>query len=171
MNQVILRYCILLGCIIFTSTHCSSLKKSAFQIILKRSKDQQASQVKFWPPPPPYQQQKHPQLDVLWWNQKTSSSLSYFSNCSKQITTLKDIERGTLSEIESYKLIKTRITKNYIYSVIKIHHPDGEQTMSGMHTLKKGNCFYILNLISNSEKSFKKELPIFQKFIAGFQPK
>ncbi len=150
--------------------NCSSLKKLAFLRLAKRAKDKKATQVKFWSPPLPYKQQTHPQLDALWWNQKTNNSLSYFSNCSKNLQSLKDIELGTLSEIENYKIIKTQKTKDHIYSVIKIYHSNGEQTRSGMYTLKKGNCFYILNFIASSAKSFNKELPIFQKFIKGFQP-
>ena len=137
MKPFLFKQYIFLACIIILTAHCSSLRKSAFSMILKKTKDKKADQVKFWSPPQPYKRQTHSQLDALWWNQQTNSYLSYFSNCSRNLQSLKDIEQGTLSEIESYRLIKTQIAKNHIYSVIKIYHPGGEQTMSGMYTLVK----------------------------------
>ncbi|MGI9549479.1 MAG: hypothetical protein ACR2M7_05875 [Bdellovibrionales bacterium] len=169
MKKIILNFCILLGCCFFLP-HCKSLKRSGVRIFLKKAKDKKDNSVEFWSPPSPYQRQKHDILDVLWWNPKTKSSLSYFSNCSKHQLSLKQIEAETLSDIYKYERIKTQKTKNSILSEIKIYHLDGHITFSGIKTLKKRNCFYIINFITQSKKSFKKEFPVFKKFMERFYP-
>jgi len=140
-------------------------------MFLQKNKDQQSSHIQLSAPPSPYTKQAHPTLDELWWNPKTKNSLSYFSNCSKNTLSLKEIEQGTLADLESYRIIKTDKAKTYRYSVIKINYSDGTHTRSGIYTLKDKNCFYILNFVANSAQSFKTDLPIFLKFIKDFKPK
>ena len=141
----------------------------AVKSFLERARDKTAKGVQYEEPPPPYKRQKHPQLDALWWNGEAGSSISYLSNCSAHVQSLEEIQKTVLSEIKNNRLARSEKKKNSLYSVFEIREAD-KQTMTAIFILKKGICSYILNLVAPSESVFKKQEPLFSRFINHFKP-
>ena len=154
----------------FFLTSCATARKVILGYKLKQGRDQKSRKAAYQPPPPPFQFQKSENLDALWWNPKTQSSISYFSSCPKTgLPSLKEIERGVLSEVENYQILQTQQTKNTRRTKIQISDSGGGKTLNSIHTLKTSGCFYILNFVSGSRENFKKDEPVFQKFTARFK--
>ena len=151
------------------STGCSSIKKRAFSVYLKSFQDKKANKVKFFPPPSPYEKQSHPVLDALWWNPQSRSSISYFSSCSKVKKTLEVFQKAVFPQNSQYKLLKKLQSKGGLYSVLEMRHAK-QKTYSGIYTIKKGQCYFNINMVADSYPSFEKEEPVFKTFIKGFRP-
>ena len=155
--------------IAFFSISCSSIKKKASNFYLSGFQDKKADKVKYLPPPYPYKKQGHPVLDALWWNPKSKSSISYFSSCSTAHKTLEDFQRSSFPEDGEYKLLENFKTKRNLYSVLEIFGTN-QKTYSGIYTLKKGKCYFNINLVAGSKTDFEAEEPVFKTFIKGFRP-
>ena len=158
----------LFACFLLMS--CTTVKKAVIKYKLKEVRDKKSEQVTYSPPPPPFQQQENENLDAVWWNKETLNSISYFSNCPKGSLSisLKEIEKGVLLELTNSKIIKSVERKNTRYTQIRTPTNEGE-IWTGIYTIKGAKCFYILNFVASSPKNFKKDEPIFQKFISGFK--
>ena len=157
-----------LGFVSFSIVACSSIKKNLVSSYLSQFKDQKMEEVKYLSPPAPYQKKNHSILDALWWNPETRSSISYFSSCSKISKALEEFQKDSFPQTSNYKTLKTIRLKKSLYSLLEISHLD-QKTYSGIHTIKKGNCYFNINLVSNSRASFKKENPTFKTFIKSFK--
>ena len=162
------RFLYLLVFVCLFSTSCMTMKKLAIKKTLERARDSTASQVKYTPPPTSYVKKKRANLDAFWFNKKNKSSISYFSNCSKENSylTLKDVEQDVLSHVSYSKIVKTAASSRYRYSVIRTKKYN---TINGVYTLKPNACFFIFNLISPSLPVFEQEEKTFKKFIEGFK--
>ena len=149
---------------------CTTVKKAVIKYKLNEARDRTSEQVTYSPPPPPFQKQEDEHLDAFWWNETTKNSISYFSSCPKNNlpVSLKEIERGILLEITNAEIIKTVEKKNTRYTEIQAPANEGE-IRTGIYIIKTSKCFYVLNFVANSPKSFKKDEPVFQKFISGFK--
>ena len=150
------------------SISCSSVKKRAFDFYLRGFQDQKAEGVEFFPPPLPYKKQAHPTLDALWWNPQSGSSISYFSNCSKVQKTLEKFQNDSFPQNSQYKILKKNRTKNSLYSILEILESP-HKTYIGVYTIKKGQCYFNINLVTSSHPSFEKEESLFKTFIKGFE--
>ena len=154
---------------------CASARKATslkFKFLKAKSlaKDTSAKNVIYTPPPKPYRKQSHPELDALWWNNKNKSSISYLSSCSKEsVQSLTEIQRQTLSQLENYRTLVNKRGKKSLYTIVEIKDQDNKKTMFALYTFKKQRCFYTLNLIAQSIKTFKAEQKVFDKFIQDFQ--
>ena len=147
-------------------TNCSSVKKKALGIHLENLKDKKAEKVHYLEPVAPYQKQEHPVLDAFWWNSEKNSSISYFSNCSKIQKTLKQFQKESFPS--NAIILESSKTKNSLYTLLEIPHLN-KKTYSGVHTLKKRNCYFNINLVTSSPTSFKTEELIFKIFIKNFK--
>ena len=154
--------------LLFFSTGCSFLKKRALNIYLKSFQDQKAEGLVFSPPPSPYEKQEHPVLDALWWNPQSASSISYFSSCSKARKALKQFQKESFPQDSQYKIFKNIEILGGVYSVLEIQE-SGRKTYSGIYTVKKGKCYFNINLVVSSHSSFEKEEPVFKTFIKSFR--
>ena len=164
LKPIFFRLAVLLLASSFIS--CSSIKKKALASYLKAFKDKKAEGVFYVEPQSPYQKQTQAALDTFWWNPKTKSSISYFSSCSQIQRTLKKFQEEALP-LNAIILTSSK-TKDGLYTTLEIPHFD-QKTYSGVHTLKKGNCYFNINLVSSSLAFFKKEEPIFKSFIKSFK--
>ena len=151
------------------ATSCSSIKKRAFSVYLRSFQDKKANKIRFLPPPSPYERQSHPALDALWWNPQSGSSISYFSSCSKVQKTLEEFQKTAFPQSSQYKLLKKLQSKKSLYSVLEMPHAH-QKTYSGIYTIKKGQCYFNINLVADSYPSFEKEEPVFKTFIKSFHP-
>ena len=156
--------------VLFLLISCTTVKKAVIKYKLKEARDRKSEQVTYSPPPPPFQQLKNENLDAFWWNKTTQNSISYFSSCPKDgpLNNLQEIEKGVLSEVTDYKVIKTMEKKNTRHTQIRVPTDQGE-IRNSIYIIKEAKCFYILNFVAGSLKSFKKDEPIFQKFISSFK--
>ena len=154
----------------FLLVSCTTVKKIVIKHKLKEARDKKSEQMTYSPPPSPFQQQENEHLDALWWNKTTQNSISYFSSCPKggPPNSLKEIERGMLSEVTDYRVIKTVEKKNTRHTQIRVSTDKGE-IRNSIYTIKAAKCFYILNFVAGSQESFKKDEPLFQKFISSFK--
>ena len=150
------------------ASSCVATKKYAIKTFLSRARDTKASGVKYEPLPSYYIKEKKASLDAFWFYKKNKSSISYFSNCSKEnpYLTLKNMEKDILSDVAYTRVIHQEKSSNHRYSVIRTK---AYKTINGIYTLKPNSCFFIFNLISPSLSTFKKEEPTFKKFIKGFK--
>ena len=156
------------GGLALLSISCSSDKKRALGFYLRSFQDKKAEGVRVLPPPPPYEKQTHPILDALWWNPQSGSSISYFSSCSKIQKTLEKFQNDSFPQNSQNKILKKNKTKNSLYSILEIleaHH----KIYIGVYTIKKGQCYFNINLVTSSHPSFEKEEPSFKNFIKGFR--
>lgn len=172
-----MKYPLLMALLMATSLSigCHSTSKNIaltkLWLVRQKSKDKQDSLVTYTPPSKPYKLKSHPELDALWWNNKSKSSISYLSNCSSNSQALQEIQEETLSQIKKYKLLDIKKGKRSIYTVVQIHHPDQKKTIAALYIFQKKTCFYILNLITESQQAFNKQRVIFDQFIKTFTVK
>ena len=153
----------------FFLTSCTTAQKIILGYKLKQGRDQKSRKITYQPPPPPFQLQKSEELDALWVNPNTQSSISYFSSCPKiGLPSLREIERDVLSEVENHQILQTQQTKNTRRTKVQISDSGGK-TLNSIYTFKTNECFYILNFVSRSRENFKKDEPVFQKFTARFK--
>ena len=155
----------LIGWALF-STGCSSIKKRSLNIYLRTFQDKKAEGLIFSPPPSPYEKQNHPVLDALWWNPQTESSISYFSSCSKIQKTLEEFQKDSFPQDTQYKLLQKLQLQGELYSILEISN-SRQKTYIGIYTIKKGQCYFNINLVASSYSSFKKEEPLFKTFTKG----
>lgn len=153
--------------LVLFSISCSSLKKRAFGFYLKKFHDKQAKNMALSPPPLPYERQDHPVLDAMWWNPRSESSISYFSSCSKIQKTLEEFQKSAFPQNSRYKILKTVLSKDGLYSILEIRQ-SAQKTYTGVHTVKKGSCWFNINLVAPSRSSFEGEERVFKKFIRDF---
>lgn len=147
---------------------CSSLKKRVVGAYLKGFQDTKARAVMVSPPPSPYERQDHLVLDTLWWNPKAGSSISYFSSCSKIQKSLKEFQKNSFPQNSKYKILKIVTSEAGLYSILELSSSNREKAYTGIHTMKKGSCWFNINLVTSSKASFKAEEPIFKQFIKEF---
>ena len=149
---------------------CTTVKKAVIKYKLKEARDRKSEQVTYSPPPPPFQQQENENLDAFWWNKTTQNSISYFSSCPKggPPDSLKEIERGMLSEVTNYKIRKTVEKRNTRHTQIRVPTDKGE-IRNSIYTIKADKCFYILNFVASSPTNFKKDELAFRKFVSSFK--
>ena len=152
------------------TTSCATIKKTVVNYKLKEARDKKSDQVVYSPPPPPFRQRKNEHSDAFWWNKETKNSISYFSSCPKTaaLISLKEIEAGALSELANHKIIKTEQKGNTRQTQIQMT-VDGKVILTDLHIIKTQRCFYILNFVSDSQESFRKDEPVFRRFISGFK--
>jgi len=159
---------------------CSTFKKQMIASYLKKTEDSKAFNLNFKEPPFPYVQQKHQVLDAFWLNKKKGSSLSYFSSCSHIPRSLKAFQSSSYPSDLDYSLLKRVKKPDSIYSVLSLKPAKNDednqqpkalsfQTHIAVHTFKKQNCFFNINLVAPSQKLFEEELPLFQNFIKNFK--
>ena len=148
---------------------CSSLKKQIVNAYLSDLQEEKAKNVNFNPPPAPYRKESHPSLDALYWNPETSSSISYFSSCGQVPTSLSEFQRSAFPKEEGSFKVKTQVFKNHLYSTLEISHSGSAKTHSAVHSFKKGDCLFNLNLVSSSLETFEAEEPLFKSFIKHFK--
>ena len=149
---------------------CSTVKKFVINYKLREARDTKSEKVTYSPPPLPFKKQDNKLLDAFWWNDKTKNSISYFSSCPKSglHTSLKEIERGVLSEVGHYKIIKTVEKKNTRHTQVQVSTSEGN-IQNSIYMIKATRCFYILNFVASSLKNFKKDKPVFKRFISSFK--
>ena len=150
----------------FTITGCSYFKKKALNVYLGRFQDKKAERVYFKSLPSLYKKQEHSYLDALWWNDRTGTSISYFSSCSKVPKDLESFQTST------YPLKRKRVqfskTDNGIYSVLEVLSSPKDKVYMAIYTTQKEKCYFNINLVANSLSSFEQEEPVFKKFIESF---
>ena len=149
---------------------CATIKKTAVNYKLKSTRDKNSRQVVYSPPPHPYRREKNDHSDAFWWNKETKNSISYFSSCPKggAHISLKEIETGALSELANHKIIKSEQKDNTRQTQIQMT-VEGKVILTDLHIIKTQQCFYILNFVSDSQESFRKDEPVFRRFISGFK--
>lgn len=152
---------------LFFTASCLTTKKLMIKRLIRKAKDKTSLNVRYTPPPSPYVKKDKASLDAFWINTKNKSSISYFSNCSKETPylSLKNIEEDSLRDVE-YKIIEQKISSKHRYSVISTLE---YKTINGIYTLKSSDCFFTINLISPSLAIFKKEESVFKRFTEGFK--
>ena len=154
---------------VFTVSGCSYLKKRALNVYLNKYKDKQAEQVHFEQLPTAYHQQAHPTLDALWWNDGLKTSISYFSSCSKLPKNLESFQTSTYPP--TYMRIQFSKMADSLYSVLEVSQSQNNKTYMAIYTTQKKNCYFNINLVAGSLSAFKKEEPLFKKFIESFNYK
>ena len=153
----------------FTVSSCSFLKKKALSNYIDQFQDKKAEPVYFEKLPNSYKKQEHPILDFLWWNEKLNTSISYFSSCSKIKKSLDDFQKASYP-LQS-KRIKSSKTADSLYSILEVSQSGSSKTYMGVYSTQKKNCYFNINLVAGSLVDFKKEEPLFKKFINSFNYK
>ena len=151
-------------------TSCAVIKKTAVNYKLKSARDKKSDQVAYSPPPPPFQREENDHSDAFWRNKETKNSISYFSSCPEggARISLKEIESGALSELADYKIIKTEQKGDILQTRIQMIL-DGKMILTDLRIIKTQRCFYILNFVSASPESFRKDEPAFRRFVSDFK--
>ena len=152
----------------FLTTACSSLKRSAVDAWMDGFRDRRAKNVRFSPPPSPYERRDHPDLDALWWDPATRSSLSYFSNCSQTPQTWETFQKASFPAPATVRLIESRHSSKGLYSLVEISL-SGQKTKSAVFTTGKADCLFNLNLVA-PPAHFEKQRLVFESFIQNFKP-
>lgn len=144
---------------------CASIKKQAVNLYLNKLKDTKAKQVSYPRLPYRYVKQNHVVLDAFWWNKKNKSSISYFSSCPKVSQNLKAFQSQSFPK--NAIIIKHVKTDKHLYAFLKLK----QSIHIGIYTLQIKNCYFNINLVSPSLKSFKKEQDVFKSFVKEFKLK
>ena len=148
---------------------CSYLKKRAFNTYLKQFQDKKADSVHFNKLPSSYKRQNHPALDALWWNDSLKTSISYFSSCSDLPKSLETFQTSTYPP--KYNRIQFSKTKDSLYSILELSQAQKDKVYMAIYTTQRKQCYFNVNLVANTFSSFKKEEPLFKKFIKSLNYK
>ena len=162
-------FCLSLVFWAFSLVSCSSIKKKAVGFYIDQLKDKKAETVYFEKLPLSYKKEEHPVLDALWRNEDLSS-ISYFSSCSKVPKKLENFQSSTYPS--GYKQISSSKQENSLYSVLELSQSQSSpKTFMAIYTTRIKDCYFNINLVAGSLSSFKKEEPLFKKFIKSFNYK
>ena len=101
------------------TSSCVLTKRYAIKKTLDKARDTKASKVKYEPLPSYYVKERKPSLDAFWFYKKNKSSISYFSNCSKEnpYLTLKNMEQDILFDVAYSHIIHQEKSPTHRYSV------------------------------------------------------
>lgn len=109
--------------------------------------------------------------DLAFLNNGTGSIMTANSQCKKyEKTTLDQLAENILrgSGIEGLEIVEknpTTFSEREALKVIAFGKVDGVKTYFTLLTLRKNRCVYDFILVSNSEKSFKKDQKDFERFL------
>ena len=161
----------------FILSSCTGLKKKALAFYVNKNKDGvvRSDQLIWKDVPKPYVKKQHDVLDGFWLNEEKGSSISYFSSCSDIPRSLKAFQISSYPSDLKYKILKRIKDKDFLYSLLGVQVDSHRQqktfqTYIAIHSLRKKNCFFNLNLVAPSLKVFQEEEETFQQFIQHFKP-
>ncbi len=136
------------------------------------SKAKSARNVKFEKPGSPFASSSDGTGDQTWISEKTGNSISYLSECERQVElNLEQLESEALSVLEKMKIEKSeRLGFNGREAVrtVASGKVDGVDVKMQLLTFKKNNCNYSLSYGAVSSK-YDLELSQFDQFMKGFQ--
>ena len=157
--------------LVLITVGCGTLKKKIAQYKIQSISDKADDRVSYLPPSSSFQKQASENLDALWFNPKTKSSISYFSNCSKVSPkqSAQEIEKDILSALEGMSILKTKLKNKGRYTSFQIKAGKNQTHKGSIFIRKNKSCFYVLNFMTNSASIFEKETRIFNQFIKTFQ--
>ncbi|PIT99182.1 MAG: hypothetical protein COT74_09235 [Bdellovibrionales bacterium CG10_big_fil_rev_8_21_14_0_10_45_34] len=150
---------------------CTS--QSACVSIGPRSSGIERSQIaRVKPPGSPYSEVDRGAADAVWRSSKTSSSISYFTTCSREtddtVEALKQNSLRALSEVQILLEERIQINKRGGLQVIASGYLDGVPVKTQLVIFKKDWCNYTLSYVGVLH-NFGAEVEVFQAFVDRFE--
>ena len=128
--------------------------------------------VTFNSPNSPFTEHDWDSVDKMWKDNKTGSTISYYSNCSSDSDpSLSELEKDVLYGVNELKKNSSQKIPYNSREALKSHYSgsvDGVATDFSLLVFKKNNCIYILTYIA-LKKHYKVNVDNFNSFIENFK--